>query len=78
MIKLFGITREIIGSSKLCVEVSDTIHTVGDLKMWLSQRYPSLNNLTSLAVAVNNEYAADSIFISNNSEVALIPPVSGG
>lgn len=77
-IKLFGITKDIIGRNKLLVDASDKINTVGDLKGWLAGRYPALRGLQSLAVAVDSEYADDSHFIHTNSEVALIPPVSGG
>ena len=78
IISLYGITKDIIGNNKLSIDASNTIHTVGDLKIWLSNRYPALQRLTSLAVAVDSEYADDAHFIHSNSEVALIPPVSGG
>ena len=78
IVKLFGITKEIIGSHHLSIDNENRLNTVGDLKTWLSQQYPSLQNLKSLIVAVDNEYAEDIHRISANSEVALIPPVSGG
>ncbi len=78
IIKLFGITKEIIGNNKLSVDAFENIKTVGDLKQWLSQQYPALQELKSFAVAVDSEYADDTKYIQKNSEVALIPPVSGG
>ena len=78
VIKLFGITKEIIGSQSLCIDDVSNIHTVGDLKLWLAQQYPSLQKLTSLGIAVDSEYADDRASIYSNSEVALLPPVSGG
>jgi sulfur-carrier protein len=77
-VKLFGITKEIIGNNKLLLDASHNINTVGDLKTWLSNQYPALQALKSLAVAVDSEYADDTHSIFVNSEVALIPPVSGG
>ncbi|NAS13217.1 MoaD/ThiS family protein [Poritiphilus flavus] len=77
---LFGITKDIVGSSTLSLPVSSTsrLRTVGELKDYLSSTYPRLRNLSSLAVAVNNSYAEDSDKIDNFDEIALIPPVSGG
>ncbi|KAA3438223.1 molybdopterin converting factor subunit 1 [Rufibacter hautae] len=77
-ILLFGITREIVGESTLTVEPEETLQTVGQLKAWLGQRYPALQKLSSLAVAVDSEYADDAQPLSPGQEVALIPPVSGG
>lgn len=75
-VKLFGITREIIGSPT--IEVQGTISTVGELLTYLKGQYPSLKRLTSVLVAVNNEYADLDSSLNSNDEIALIPPVSGG
>ncbi|GGK68577.1 molybdopterin converting factor subunit 1 [Rufibacter glacialis] len=77
-ILLFGITREIVGRNSLEVPSKETIQTVGQLKAWLGAQYPALNKLSSLAVAVDSEYAHDHQTLSPGQEVALIPPVSGG
>jgi molybdopterin synthase sulfur carrier subunit len=79
-ILLFGITKDIIGSSSLSVPLSSAgkLRTVGELKNYLGNSYPWLKTLSSLAVAVNNSYAKDSAKIDNFDEIALIPPVSGG
>ncbi|MGC1242188.1 MAG: MoaD/ThiS family protein [Chryseosolibacter sp.] len=44
----------------------------------LKQRYPSLLDIRSLMIAVNNAYAEDDLSIADSDEIALIPPVSGG
>jgi len=79
-ILLFGITKDIVGSSSLSMPVSETVqlHTVGELKAHLCNNYPELGKLSSLAVAVNNEYAEENAPIDKFDEIALIPPVSGG
>jgi molybdopterin synthase sulfur carrier subunit len=77
-ILLFGITREITGQSRLTVPTEEGIITVKALKAWLGQQYPAMKGLTSLAVAVNNEYAQDDDILNPEHEIALIPPVSGG
>ncbi len=79
-ILLFGIAKDIVGTSSLSMPISSAgqLKTVGELKTYLSHTYPKLNTLSSLAVAVNNSYADDSVKIDNFDEIALIPPVSGG
>ncbi len=82
-ILLFGVTKDIVGSSTLSVPTSNitgkkTPRTVQDLKKFLRETYPELNALSSLAVAVNNSYAQDDQLINSYDEIALIPPVSGG
>ncbi|WP_181306346.1 molybdopterin converting factor subunit 1 [Rufibacter sp. XAAS-G3-1] len=77
-ILLFGITREIVGGSTLTVEPEQPLETVGQLKNWLADRYPAIKKLSSLAIAVDSEYADDAHPLAPGQEVALIPPVSGG
>lgn len=72
---LFGITREIAGTSELEIPA---LPTVGDLKSWLRETYPQMNGLKSLAIAVNQEYAGDEQALTETAEIAIIPPVSGG
>lgn len=75
---LFGITREITGESRLNVPAGAGITTVKALKRWLGEQYPAMQGLTSLAIAVDSEYANDEDTLTENQEIALIPPVSGG
>lgn len=75
---LFGITREITGRQTLTVPEAGQLHTVADLKNWLTGQYPALKQLSSLAVAVDSEYAENEVVLTADSEIALIPPVSGG
>lgn len=78
VIQLFGIAKEIIGDKQLVVKDTDSLTTVFGLKQWLSQKYTSLQTLQSWAIAVDAEYADDTKTINKESELALIPPVSGG
>ncbi|NJN41674.1 MAG: MoaD/ThiS family protein [Flammeovirgaceae bacterium] len=75
-IKTFGITRDILGGRLVEIEISQP--TVSLLRSELTRRYPDLENLNSLFVAVNNKYADESEELSSTDEIALIPPVSGG
>ncbi|GAA3933747.1 MoaD/ThiS family protein [Hymenobacter algoricola] len=76
-IALFGIAKEIVGSSQLHLDTPDP-QSVAGLMDQLRRQYPALRELTSCAVAVNSDYAADDYHLRENDEIALIPPVSGG
>jgi sulfur-carrier protein len=75
-IKTFGISRDILGGREVELDVNGT--SVGDLRKALSSRYPELDKLNSLFIAVNQEYAPDENVLTEKDEIALIPPVSGG
>ena len=76
-VALFGITRELVGQPALEVAVPAG-QSVAGLMAELRQQYPVLSELTSFAVAVNNEYADEAQELREHDEIALIPPVSGG
>ena len=76
VIKAFGVTRDIIGVREATLELEGS--TVGSLRHALKTRYPSLQNIRSLMIAVNSSYAEDDLSIEESDEIALIPPVSGG
>ena len=76
-INLFGITKDIVGSNVTEIVMSqsaDIQAVLGELKT----NYPKLKDIKSLLIAVNNEYAELDLILSENDEIALIPPVSGG
>ena len=75
-VKAFGITKEIVGGKDIVVEAEG--QTVADLKSSLYRKYPQLQDLRSLFIAVNHNYAEDTTAIAEIDEIALIPPVSGG
>lgn len=79
-ILLFGITKDIVGQSTLSLSHSEAqnLQTAGELKSFLKDNFPDMKNLSSLAVAVNSEYARDDYPIQEKDEIAIIPPVSGG
>jgi len=76
-IKAFGISKEIIGSKLLELELPEGC-TVLDLKKELFQKYSAFIDLKSLYIALNNEYADETAVLKEGDEIALIPPVSGG
>jgi molybdopterin synthase sulfur carrier subunit len=75
-IKSYGIAKDILGERNVVIETS--ANTVGELRSWLTTRYPSLTELRSLFIAVNQDYAPDEVALKESDEIVLIPPVSGG
>ena len=76
-ILLFGIGREIVGSSKLQFDLDEPLD-VKSFKNVLEAKYPKMTHLSYYKVAVNQEFAKDDQLLKEGDEVALIPPVSGG
>jgi len=76
---LFGIAKDIVGTSGIDLsKLEDTPNSVGELLQFMNDSYPEFNRLSSLAVAVNGEYASKEVPLKGSDEIALIPPVSGG
>ena len=73
----FGIAKDIIGGTSLPLEVNEGLN-VNELKELLGEKFPKFKELTSLMIAINNEYAMATDSIHATDEIALIPPVSGG
>lgn len=73
----FGITKDITGAKEFHFDIK-TGATSADLKAALLDQYPSLLQLSSLAIAINGTYAAEEVAIQEQDEIVLIPPVSGG
>ena len=70
-------TRDIVGEKTIDIEVKENAR-VGELMNTLKSKFPAFNDLKSLLVAVNSDYAEDSLVIKGSDEIALIPPVSVG
>ena len=75
-ISSYGIAKDIVGGRNVIVDTN--ANTVGELRSWLTTRYPSLTELRSLFIAVNRNYADDGVVLKESDEIVLIPPVSGG
>ena len=73
----FGVLRDRFGLQEDLEQFPG--QTVTDLLRYYRAVSPELGDLwDSLAVAVNQQYAAAGALLSNEDEVALLPPVSGG
>jgi molybdopterin converting factor small subunit len=53
--------------------------TASDLRRQIALDVPAMAGLAARsALAVNGEFAADTMVLPDDAEVALLPPVSGG
>ena len=60
---------------------SNRIKNLDELKIFIIEKYPDLNkhiNKEILRFAINHEYVIKNINLSDNDEIAIFPPVSGG
>src|SRR5262249_51055390 len=72
-VKLFARARDLAGTGAVVVELPDGA-TVGDLRRRLAGLHPVLANLLERsALAVNDEFADDTLPLPPRAEVALLP-----
>ena len=77
-LRLFAAARDLVGETEALVELPSGA-TVKDLRRAAADRYPQLKPLLEHALfAVDAEYADDCTPLGESSDVACIPPVSGG
>ena len=77
-LRLFAVMRTTLGRSHVELELPDGA-TVAQLRSKLAEDYPALAPLLPTCLfAINGNYARDEQTIPSDSEVACIPPVSGG
>jgi len=72
----FGILKESLGSDPFALDLPGGA-TVADLLARIGVQAPAIESL-GIAVSVNAEYADRGQVLSENDEVGLLPPVSGG
>ena len=77
-VRLFARAKDLAGTDLVSVELP-TNAIVADLRRRLAEQIPSLAPLLQRsALAVNQEFARDDQPLTDDAEVALLPPVSGG
>lgn len=77
----FARLREAIGQAEETIETPQGVETAGELKKWLMNRgEPWASALAGkrVLVAVDQEHAHYQDAITDASEVAFFPPVTGG
>ena len=74
----FGVLKDIVGRSEETLDVSAQA-TLASIFEAYSQRYETLRDKRpSILFARNREFATPDVSLSENDEVAFLPPVSGG
>lgn len=73
----YGIAKEILYGGSRDYEIKSNA-TIGELKDQLINDFSEFEKLRSLRFAIHEEYQTDDYVLSENDEVVIIPPVSGG
>jgi sulfur-carrier protein len=77
-IRLFAVAKELAGRDVISLDLPAG-STLSQLRARLAAEVPALSPvLPHILFAIGSEYAADASIIAADSEVACIPPVSGG
>ena len=73
-IRIFGPLEDITGSAMLNLE---QVHDTDQLREKLHREFPELQN-RKFVIAVDNRIVQHTMALQEKSEVALLPPFSGG
>jgi molybdopterin converting factor small subunit len=77
-VKMFAAAKELIGRSELELDV-DVSATIADVRRAVEAAHPELRPIVGGALwAVDADYASEDRAVTEHSDIALIPPVSGG
>jgi len=74
----FGVLKDFFGGERDVVELADGADVKALLTLLRVRGVAAEAVWSSLAVAVNREYAGLGTILHDGDEVALLPPVSGG
>lgn len=74
----FGTLKDLFASEREPIDLPDGATVDSLLSLLRAQTSKQSDVWRTLAVAVNQEYAALSTTLRDGDEVALLPPVSGG
>lgn len=77
-VKLFAAAKELAGRDELEIDVPASA-TIADARAAVVAALPALDRIVAHSVwAVGAEYVHDNTPLTETSDIALIPPVSGG
>ncbi|WP_163652457.1 molybdopterin converting factor subunit 1 [Listeria sp. PSOL-1] len=77
-IKFFAFLPEKIGKQEVNLNLAGC-NTVGEVRDLISREFPEIAiDLAKCMIAVDMEFKQDSDVLDHPSEIAVIPPVSGG
>ncbi len=75
----FGMISEITGKALETVDTPnfELMQNVDQIRMKLQEMYPELSKV-SFSIAINQQLESGDIKLTNQSEIALLPPFAGG
>jgi len=77
-VRLFAVAKQRLGSGAIELELPDAA-TLRQLRGAIVEQFPQLADVMQHArIAVDSDYAPDTAVIGVHSDLAIIPPVSGG
>lgn len=74
----FGILKDVVGRSSSEINVPEGLSVAELVGLHAREQGGSAELWSSIAVAVNQQYAKPGDVLRDGDEVALLPPVSGG
>lgn len=77
-VRLFAVLAERAGAASVQVEFTGGELTMAELKRLVMEQHPKVGQLGFSSGVVGTSYVADDAVIDLASELALLPPVSGG
>ncbi len=81
-LRFFASVREAVGVSSETVLVPEQVRTVGDVRAWLISRggawAEALAEGNAIRMACNQQMTGSDTPVTEGSEVAFFPPVTGG
>jgi molybdopterin converting factor subunit 1 len=77
-ILFFGMLKELAGRASDTIDLAEGASVADVLRHYESQIPRLKDALSSLAIAVNQQYAGPDTKLNSGDEIALLPPVSGG
>jgi molybdopterin converting factor small subunit len=77
-VKLFAVAKELAGRDELEIDIPGRA-TIADVKQAVLAAVPALERIVPHSLwTVGTEYVHDNTQLTETSDIALIPPVSGG
>lgn len=80
LVLFFGKLQDVVGQSQASIDIPSSIANTHDLRKFLNSKFGLNGDLQapSIRIAVNGEIIDDHSSISNQDEIAFLPPVGGG
>ncbi|MBE7638059.1 molybdopterin converting factor subunit 1 [Sneathiella sp. P13V-1] len=78
----FAWLRSSLGKSEETITLPEEVTHLNDLVDWLKKRGPefekAFSDMSTVRIALNQEYVTDNPVLNGDEEIAFFPPVTGG